>query len=103
MQEVDNCLGGSRPSVQETALAHWWDFLLRAFYSCSRRLPSEVFVRTNQIVIDAIISSVSIYLAYQIRFDGAVPPQHAEIMWGWVMALPVLRVAVMVARKTYNV
>ena len=83
--------------------ASWWRFFLRAFTSFSRRLPNGLFVRTNQIAIDAILSAVSIYLAYQVRFDGAVPPRHAMIMWAWVIALPFLRVTAMLAFKGYNV
>jgi FlaA1/EpsC-like NDP-sugar epimerase len=90
-------VSSSRP---ETNL---WRLFLKAFASFSSRLPSGLFIRANQIAIDAALTALSVYLAYQVRFDGAVPASHAVVMKEWMIALPLLRVSTMLVLKGYDV
>jgi nucleoside-diphosphate-sugar epimerase len=71
-----------------TAGRNW---VLRRLTQGISKLPSGLFSKWNQLGIDAGLSAVSLYTAYQLRFDGAVPPYHAVVMWTWVMLLPMLR------------
>jgi nucleoside-diphosphate-sugar epimerase len=48
----------------------------------------KLYTKTNQVIIDAVIVGVSFLLAYQIRYDGAVPPYQASQCW--ILLLPVI-------------
>ncbi|HVP42922.1 MAG TPA: nucleoside-diphosphate sugar epimerase/dehydratase [Terriglobales bacterium] len=65
-------------------------------------LPSGFFSRTTQFLFDAIACAISLYLAYQLRFDSAVPPMHRMVMWAWMLLLPVMRPALMWALGGYD-
>ncbi len=41
----------------------------------------EFYSATNQRIIDGLIAGVAFYLAYQLRFEGAIPPGIAYQMW----------------------
>ena len=41
--------------------------------------------------VDAVLSSVAIWLSYQLRFDFSVPADHQVVMWTWALLLPALR------------
>ena len=55
------------------------------------RLPRQFFSRWGQVGIDACLSVISVWLAYQLRFDFAVPAGHKELMWLGALSLAVLR------------
>jgi FlaA1/EpsC-like NDP-sugar epimerase len=55
------------------------------------RLPRALFSRWMQMVVDACLSAVSIWCAYQLRFDFRVPPEHIRVMVAWALALFFLR------------
>jgi UDP-N-acetylglucosamine 4,6-dehydratase len=66
------------------------------------KLPRGFFSRTTQFTIDAIACAIALYLAYQLRFDSAVPPVHRSVMWAWMLVLPVIRPALMWALGGYD-
>ncbi|HTW22669.1 MAG TPA: NAD-dependent epimerase/dehydratase family protein [Candidatus Baltobacteraceae bacterium] len=49
-------------------------------------MSEKFYTKTNQIIIDAVMVGVSFLLAYQIRYDGAVPPYQARQCW--ILLLP---------------
>jgi FlaA1/EpsC-like NDP-sugar epimerase len=55
------------------------------------RLPGQFFSRGNQLALDAAACAVALYLAFQLRFDGAVPLPQRVVMWSWLLLLPALR------------
>ena len=65
-------------------------------------LPRGFFSRTTQFILDAAACAVSLCLAYQLRFDSAVPPAHQAVMWAWMLLLPVMRPALMWALGGYD-
>ena len=65
-------------------------------------LPRRFFSRSTQFAIDASLCTVSLYLAYQLRFDSAVPSLHRSVMWAWMLVLPVIRPALMWALGGYD-
>ncbi|MBZ5647212.1 MAG: polysaccharide biosynthesis protein [Acidobacteriia bacterium] len=65
-------------------------------------LPRSVFSHTTQFTLDAAVCATSLYLAYQLRFDSAVPAGHRSVMWAWMLVLPVIRPALMWALGGYD-
>ena len=55
------------------------------------RLPRFLFRRRFQILVDAVLSTLAIWFAYQLRFDFNVPNQHRVVMWTWALLLFFLR------------
>jgi FlaA1/EpsC-like NDP-sugar epimerase len=65
-----------------------------------KEIHYEFYSATNQRIIDALIAGVAFYLAYQLRFEGAIPPSArlqfwllmGAIMLGRVLSNSLLRV-----------
>ena len=87
-----------RPSRMSEAERHAASRLQRML----DKLPRRFFNRTTQLMMDAALCAVSLYLAYQLRFDSAVPPGHQAVMWAWMLVLPVIRPALMWALGGYD-
>src|SRR5690242_6635562 len=51
------------------------------FHALVSSMPRGFFTGTTQFALDASVCSLSLYLAYQLRFDNAVPPTHRAVMW----------------------
>jgi nucleoside-diphosphate-sugar epimerase len=51
-------------------------------------MSDKLFNKTNQVIIDAVIVGASFLLAYQLRYNEAVPWYQAT--QGWVLVLPVI-------------
>ncbi len=66
------------------------------------RLPRVVFNRKTQILIDAVLSTLAIWSAYQLRFDFSVPEHQRPMMWTWALLLAVLRPLCMRAWGVYK-
>src|SRR5436853_894632 len=66
------------------------------------KLPASVLRRGTQMALDALLCALALLLAYQLRFDGAVPSDHARVMWAWMLMLPVLRPLMLVALGSYE-
>ncbi len=73
-----------------------------SFHAIVSSLPGGFFSRTTQFALDAMVCVISLFLAYQLRFDGAVPPNHGAVMWAWMLLLPVIRPALMWALGGYD-
>jgi len=72
------------------------------FQGMVERLPRRFFNRSTQFALDAAVCVISLFLAYQLRFDAAVPPIHRSVMWAWMLLLPVMRPALMWALGGYD-
>ena len=66
------------------------------------RLPERFFCRGNQLALDAAACATALYLAFQLRFDAAVPAPQRVAMWSWLMLLPLLRPAITWALRGYD-
>ncbi len=66
------------------------------------RVPTAFFSRWAQIAIDACLAAVSLFLAYQLRFDGHVPANTRMVMYTWMVLVAVLRPALMAAVRIYR-
>lgn len=55
------------------------------------RLPRQLFTRWGQVTIDACLSMLSVWLAYQVRFDFAVPAGHRVMLWLGALSFAVLQ------------
>lgn len=55
--------------------------------------PHRIKKRITQIVLDGCTAAFAVFIAYQLRFDFAVPPNYARAMWFWMAAMAVLRPA----------
>jgi len=65
-------------------------------------LPEAVFSRANQLVIDGLLSALSLWVAYALRFDGDIPTKMLATLWAWTLLLPLLRPALMYATGGYD-
>jgi len=55
------------------------------------RLPRQLFTRWGQVTIDACLSMLSVWLAYQVRFDFGVPLGHRAVLWLGALSFAVLQ------------
>ena len=69
--------------------------LLRPLLGVIDRVPSIFLSRWIQAALDACFTAAALVLAYQLRFDGAAPPQDQATMYRWLLILPVLRPVLM--------
>lgn len=76
-------------------------FLSRAGRAVDR-LPRQLFSRWGQVGIDACLSIFSVWLAYQFRFDFAVPTGHKTLLWAYALSFSVLRPLFLTAAGAYR-
>ena len=67
------------------------------------RLPAAFYTRGLQVVIDGLLTALSLYVAYQLRFDGSVPANVRPVMLTSLMVLPILRPLTMWAFGVYRI
>jgi nucleoside-diphosphate-sugar epimerase len=67
------------------------------------RLPAAFYTRGLQVVIDGLLTALSLYVAYQLRFDGSVPANVRPVMLASLMVLPILRPLTMWAFGVYRI
>lgn len=77
-------------------------WLLRPAVVLQNRLPSAFFGRANQVAMDGGLAAVSLYLAYQLRFDANLPPDVSTMMHTWIPLVAVLCPALMWAAGVYR-
>jgi FlaA1/EpsC-like NDP-sugar epimerase len=87
--------------VTSPAVPLFSPFLSRAGRAIDR-LPRQIFTRWGQMMIDAGLSVTSVWLAYQFRFDFAVPAKHKILLWVWALSLSVLRPLCLMAAGVYR-
>ncbi len=76
--------------------------LLRFALLLQSRAPSTLFSRWAQITLDVGLAAASLSLAYQLRFDGAVPPDERRVMYVWMVIVAALRPGLMKAIGIYR-
>jgi FlaA1/EpsC-like NDP-sugar epimerase len=67
-----------------------------------RNVSYDPYSALNQKLIDALVSGISFYLAYQLRFDWQVPPASEYQMWVFLLPVMLGRVSVNVLLRTYR-
>jgi FlaA1/EpsC-like NDP-sugar epimerase len=67
--------------------------LLRGCVLLNDRLPELLFSRLSQWLLDGAAAGLALFLAFQLRFDGAVPLRYRSIMLTWLAGIVVLRPA----------
>jgi nucleoside-diphosphate-sugar epimerase len=68
-----------------------------------KRLPAVFFQQALQFVIDALLTALSLLLAYRLRYEGSVPSDVKPIFWTWIVVLPIMRPIVMWAFGVYQI
>ncbi|HYX69699.1 MAG TPA: nucleoside-diphosphate sugar epimerase/dehydratase [Terriglobales bacterium] len=81
---------------------HLGRIVLAALARTFDRLPMAFYGRATQMVLDAGLCAAALYLAFQLRFDGAVPDEYRVVMWTWVLALAVARPVAMLVLGGYH-
>jgi FlaA1/EpsC-like NDP-sugar epimerase len=61
----------------------------------SDQLPDPLLSRGAQFSLDAMACVCALYLAFELRFEGAVPLRQQAVMWTWMLLLPFLRPGLM--------
>ena len=83
------------PKVHKSArhdfIARQCDHFLRACARLNNRVPGLLFNRFTQLVLDSACAALAFFLAFQLRFDGAVPSRYRYIMLVWMVGIAVLR------------
>jgi nucleoside-diphosphate-sugar epimerase len=77
--------------------------LLRPLFVGIDKVPSTLVSRWIQAGIDAGLTAVALCVAYQLRFDFAVPRQDQATMHKWMLILPVLRPILMWLIGVYEI
>jgi FlaA1/EpsC-like NDP-sugar epimerase len=62
----------------------------------------QFYSKTNQYIIDGAIAAIAFFLAYQIRFEGDVPPQYVFQFWGLLPLIIAGRLLVNTGFGTYR-
>ncbi len=91
-----------RPIGESSGLRRLLRSALRTSVALMERVPTVLFSRTVQFGLDALLTAIALFLAYQLRFDGSVPYPHRTVMWAWMLLLPVVRPALMWAFGGYD-
>lgn len=79
-------VNSSVPNSKETASQG-----LRQFSSFLAGFPSWFYSRRLQMIIDILLSALSVLIAYRLRFDAGIPVQYKISMWGLIVCFPVIR------------
>jgi nucleoside-diphosphate-sugar epimerase len=77
--------------------------LLRPLLGVIDRIPSIFLSRWIQACLDACFTAAALCLSYQLRFDGAIPPQDRATMYRWLLIFPVLRPMLMWLVGVYQI
>src|SRR5438270_7160059 len=65
--------------------------LLLACHDVGESLPRQIKQRSIQLILDSCAAVAAVILAYQLRFDFAVPRHYASATWFWAAAMALLR------------
>ena len=77
--------------------------LLKPLLGAIDRVPSILLSRWIQAGLDSCFTAAALFLAYQLRFDGAIPPQDRATMYRWLLILPILRPVLMWVMGVYRI
>lgn len=78
-------------SPRQDFMARQSDYFLRCCAALNHRIPGLLFTRFTQLLLDSGCAGLAFYLAFQLRFDGAVPFRYRFIMLVWLAGLIVVR------------
>ena len=67
------------------------DRFMRSCAVLNDRVPGLLFNRITQLFLDGACAALAFFLAFQLRFDAAVPSRYRYIMLVWLAAMAVLR------------
>src|SRR5512140_1621399 len=87
----------SVPGPKETASQG-----LRQFSSFLSGFPSWFYSREVQMVIDILISSLAVLMAYRLRFDAGIPIRYKLSMWILMLGLPGVRMLSILLTRGYE-
>jgi FlaA1/EpsC-like NDP-sugar epimerase len=78
----------------------------RLFRSCAmlnERVPGLLFNRGAQLFLDGTAAALAFFIAFQLRFDGAVPSRYRAIMLAWMGTVAILRPLCIWASGAYSI
>lgn len=99
MAGADQTVPSRSPRNAVGRLGHW---LLPRLAALTDRLPEQLLSRGIQFSLDALACICALYLAFELRFEGAIPPRQQAVMWAWMLLLPLLRPGLMWALGGYD-
>ena len=102
MATSDRNLASDSSAVRSSPTSRLGRSLLEALARAFDRLPAAFFGRGVQMVLDACLCAIALYLAFQLRFDSAVPHSYRVVMWTWILGLALARPLVMLALGGYS-
>jgi FlaA1/EpsC-like NDP-sugar epimerase len=76
--------------------------LLLACHDVSESLPRQIKQRSIQLILDSCAAIAALILAYQLRFDFAVPRHYVPATWFWAVAMALLRPLTMMLVSGYR-
>ncbi len=63
---------------------------------------SRMLTRRSQAALDMVLCGASLLIAYELRFDGAIPASHKATMMAWIGILPLLRLFALFVSGAYQ-
>ena len=78
-------------SARQDFIARQSEHFLRCCAMLNNRVPGLLFNRLTQMLLDSGCAGLAFFLAFQLRFDGAVPLRYRSIMLVWLVGIVVLR------------
>ena len=78
-------------SARHDFIAKQCEHFLRSCAMLNYRVPGLLFNRLTQLLLDSSCAGLAFFLAFQLRFDGAVPSRYRSIMLVWLAGIVVFR------------
>lgn len=78
-------------SARHAFIATQGENFLRGCATLNNRIPGLLFNRLTQWILDSGCAGLAFFLAFQLRFDGAVPSRYRSIMLMWLVGLILVR------------
>jgi|SRR5579864_7197677 len=95
-------LPADRPITSNDLLTRAGLRFFRAVGTSTEYVPQALLNRAVQLALDATLTVLAIFIAYQLRFDGAVPEAHRRVMWSLILLLPFVRPLLMLSLGAYD-
>lgn len=76
------------------------------FHTCAvlnERVPGLLFHRGVQLLLDSGAAALALFVAFQLRFDGAVPSRYRAIMLTWMVTIALMRPFTIWASGAYSI
>ncbi|PYV47961.1 MAG: hypothetical protein DMG94_04605, partial [Acidobacteria bacterium] len=62
----------------------------------------DAYSPVHQRVIDGVIAALALWLAFEVLFEGRIPASAAVQMWGFLLAVPLGRIAANELMRCYR-